>query len=555
MFCRKEDDYIAFDLRAILRLDSANFNRGLDRATRAMERANRQAGLWRDSQGRLRNSLGQYASQAGSASRATDSFSRGLGNAGRSIGSAITSLGGLASAIGGVYLAYEAARGAAKVFEATVGAAAKFENSEVMIGALFNDSKLAKQYTDMVDSYAIDSPIMNSQDMYGNSKSFITMTKDIRQLEKAWSLAERMAAIDPYQGVEGAVFALREIFSGSAISMVRRFEFPLKVMNAIKDLPLEQQLVELDKYFNKIGMTTKMIDKAGETTIGVFNRVKESLAKELRKMGEPSLAVVTDFLNNILGKLENGELDRFANVGARWIKAILTGLTNGVLRIYEWFTALTASEEFKEQTTVYGKVDFIISDIYARFIKWLDSEGSAKIQAASEVLVQTLAAAIDASMPAILPVAVKIGGAIGQGVMDGFNAAVKDSFIMSALGSPDDSARWAKKKATETVGGFFLRRWLKNNKTSEDNSNSAPKSKGSRNGGANRVHSDGLYRLHKDEAVLPRGEAADYRAGKSGGNTYQFNVTLNGSGSTEKDAEKLFELFVKKVERAGGAGA
>ncbi|PFP30262.1 phage tail tape measure protein [Bacillus sp. AFS073361] len=59
---------------------------------------------------------------------------------------------------------------------------------------------------------------------------------------------------------------------------------------------------------------------------------------------------------------------------------------------------------------------------------------------------------------------------------------------------------------------------------------------------------------HKGEKLLTKAEADAYRRGK-GGNSYAFNVTLNGSGSTEKDAEKLFEIFVKKVEAAGGAGA
>jgi TP901 family phage tail tape measure protein len=73
--------------------------------------------------------------------------------------------------------------------------------------------------------------------------------------------------------------------------------------------------------------------------------------------------------------------------------------------------------------------------------------------------------------------------------------------------------------------------------------------------GLNRVPYDGyIARLHKNERVLTSNEAKGYN-GKGGGNTYQFHVQMHGTGSTEKDAEKLFELFVRKVEAAGGAGA
>ncbi|WP_127485927.1 hypothetical protein [Neobacillus mesonae] len=106
---------------------------------------------------------------------------------------------GLTAAIGG-------AAAAKKIFDETILAAAKYEQNTVTISAILNDKKAAKQYMQLVDKFAIDSPIMNSQDMLENSKSFLTtIGKDMKMLEKAWSLAERMAAIDPVQGTTGAV--------------------------------------------------------------------------------------------------------------------------------------------------------------------------------------------------------------------------------------------------------------------------------------------------------------------------------------------------------------
>lgn len=206
---------MAFNLQAILSLNGNQFLNTMRNITRATERANRQTGHFTDAQGRLRDSFGRFA-------RHSDNAGNSVSRLGRAMTSPIRAIGSLTTSIHGLVGAYAAAEAAKKAFESTIGEAAKYEQSSVMIGAMFNDAKLAKDYMNLVDSFSIDSPIMDSQSMLGNSKSFITASKDINQLEKMWSLAERMAAIDPYQGVEGAVFALRELFSGDAISMVRR---------------------------------------------------------------------------------------------------------------------------------------------------------------------------------------------------------------------------------------------------------------------------------------------------------------------------------------------
>jgi phage tail tape-measure protein len=198
---------VAFNLQARLSLDGNSFVQRMRRVQNATERANRAVGNFRDSNNRLRNSLGQFTVSA-------DRSTRSLSGFGRSVGGALKGVGSLTSGIYGLVGAYAAVAGAQKAFNATIGEAAKYEQSTIMIRAMMNDAQKAKEYMDLVDSFSINSPIMDSQSMLANSKSFITASKDINQLEKMWSLAERMAAIDPYQGVEGAVFALRELFSG-----------------------------------------------------------------------------------------------------------------------------------------------------------------------------------------------------------------------------------------------------------------------------------------------------------------------------------------------------
>lgn len=524
-----------FNLRAVLRLDGSQFVRGMRQVERATERANRVNRTFVDSQGRLRDGMGRFA---GSTATATNSMSR----FGRAFTSPIRAVGNLTSGLTGLVGAYAAVRGAQKAFEETVGAAAKYEQSTVTISAILNDKKLGKQYMELVDKFAIDSPIMNSQDMLANSKSFLTsIGSDMKQLEKAWSLAERMAAIDPMQGVEGAVFSLREMFSGDAISMVRRFEFPRAVMNEIKKLDIPDQLDALDEYFNKIGMTQKLIDDMGGTTLGLWAQVQEKWQVLMRDMGAPGLRVVSRFLSNILTKLEGGELDRFQKVGARWIENILKGLTSSVTRVYEWFNALTLSPEFQSKTTLFGKVMFVIDDIYANFIEWLSSDGGqAKIKKMSEDVIQLAAGGLIASQDAIVKAAMQVGKAVGSALVSAanhefanwMNSKMQDNKLLNALGKVSPLPKLFQ--GASEIGHNLYNKFNPQKK----------------NGGLDYVRNDGdTYSLHKGEMILTRSEAEEYRRNRGGG-----GVTITGNTFNvrqESDIQKVALELAKLIEAEG----
>lgn len=494
---------MAFDLRAVLRLDD-RFSDPMRRAERVTERTQR--------------TMDRLSRTTNTVERSQERLNHSLSKVGRGFSSLKS---GILAAAG----AYATLQSAQNLFSSTVGNAAQFEQSNVVIGAMFDDKKLAKQYTKMLDKFAADSPVMDSQAMYANSKGFISQTKNVKQLEKMWSLAERMAAIDPAQGVEGAVYALRELFSGDAVSMVERFEMPRQIMNEIKKLPLEQQLSRLDEYFNKIGMTTKLIDEMGGTTLGLWAQVREKFALVLRDMGQPSLEVISGFLTNVLAKLEGGELDRFAQVGARWIEKILTGLTNSAVKLFDWFTALTSSPEWAEKTTLFAKIDFIMNDIYDNFMKWLNNEkGAERIQKVASDITQLLAVGLQGSIEYLTPAAIQIGKALGNGIYSGVLSSLGDSWLLQLINDPNKFIQGKIKGAlAKTASDLFVQEFGNKGKSK------TPKKEKSHAGGLDYVPYDGYgASLHKGEKVLSRGEARQYRENVSSsgivitGNT--FNV-------------------------------
>lgn len=564
---------MAFDLRVALRLDGNSFIRNMNRVQRATEQANRAAGLYRDQQGRLRDSMGRFSREADRSTRSFNGIGNAAGGAMRGIGSLTGAVTGLAAAFGGV-------AAGKKILEETIGAAAKFEQSNIIIGAMFNDKKLSDDYMRMVDKIAVKSPILDSQGMYANSKSFITASKDIKQLEKMWSLSERLAAIDPVQGLSGSVFALRELFSGDAISMIQRFEMPRKVMNEIKKMDLPQQLEALDKYFNSIGMTQKLIDEMGGTTIGTWQQIREQTSVILRTMGGPALGKVKTFLNTIKGEMLSVKqvmadrnlftpeefrekyakalkFEQFQQLGARIIENVTTGFINGVSAVAKWADAITSSDGWKKANSLSAKIGIIFDDFWKAFDTWLNSKnGKEKIKQVSETLTKLLATSIETSSGPILGAARGIGTAIGEGVIKGAASYVADNWASVITSSIKEGPIGQIAQAPGRVATGFMDRLTHGQFSKAVEKGEKVKKGKSHASGLTRVPYNGYQAtLHKNERVLTPEESKEYNNGK-GGNTFNFTVNMSGVGTDmEKAADQLIEIFARKIEASGNAGA
>jgi hypothetical protein len=537
---------LAFDLVARLKLKDENFSSKIRRITKYTENMQRVTK-------RLSSESSRLGSNMQRVSTSTDRASRSLRNFKSASSMNIGSITRFTGAVAGLAAAFGSVVAAKKTFDSTVLAAAQREQSTIMINAMINDKKISKQYLDLIDRISVKSPIMNSKDMLENSKSFLSVSKDLKQLEKMWNLAERMAAIDPAQGVEGAVYALRELFSGDAVSMVERFELPRKVMNEIKKLPIEKQLAALDKYFNRIGWTTKVVDDMGNSTLGLWRRVNEQFQLVLAKMGEPSLKVLKNFFSNILEKLESGELNRFTEIGAKMIKNILSGLTNGITSIYNWFSAVTNSEEFKQKTTLTGKIAFIFDDLYKKFTQWLDASGQQQINNAASKIIDVLGTAVEGAAPRIAAVVMTVGKAIGEALVKGAASYIKKNFASAILNATPAAIG---KSLFEKAGAYIFKH---NNKSKKAPSYFIPprgmstKLDHSHAGGISYVPYNGYNAiLHRGERVLTREENREYSKGK----TPTVNITIsNMSVRNDSDIKRIAYELAKLIEREGAAMA
>lgn len=268
-----------------------------DELTRVLNRASGNFDNFQRNIDRLNGGMGRMDSQF-----------RRTGNTGAK--SFIGSIRGVASLAAGIGTAI----GSAKALQASIGEFMKFEQHETLVTAMLDDEKLAKQYSAMVQKMAEDSPIMDSMQMMGNSKAFVSITKDMGQLKDAWKIAEKLSIMDPEAGLEGAIFAMKELASGDGVSMAERFEVPKTVVNDIKKLKFEDQLVALEKYLDKSGITSKTVEQMGNTTLSKWNQIKEKSASLFRTMGESSTGALNEAFGKFNEVLDGGTFDKIAEL-------------------------------------------------------------------------------------------------------------------------------------------------------------------------------------------------------------------------------------------------
>lgn len=542
--------------------------------------------------------------------RLIDHATRPLRTMTSALSGAALKVGALGGAMLGITGAAAAANGAVKLLNATIGEAAKSEFNQVTITALFRgDEGKAKQYFDFINRKAAES-VFSDTDFLGSSKSFIIMTKNMDELKKVTDIAERLAILDPTQGLEGAAIALRELNSGDITSLAERFEMPRKTLNAIKNLKLKDQLTALDKELNKYGVTQKLIAKQGETALGQYRKSIDKVKMAFRDTGYGALEHIKPKLAELNKFLDSPRFKSWVDAGGKALSNFIGGVTKGIDKVVNYIdTHYLSNPEFQKLTTFGAQVEFIFNDLMDSFNNWYNTGGSKQISDIAESVVDFMAGALKASEP-LIDAATKMGVAIGEGILDGI-MSVKTLKVLAGVENPEEKyydvlAPLKPAKGGQGVSSGFVNspiadvatkaifgnqpnfdksvtspinpivngnqisdhvqpKQKPNGSTSDTYSkmlgatkfsdSGVPKFEGSgHSGGLSRVPYNGYPAiLHRDEAVLHRAEARNWREG--GGNG---GVTITGNTFNvrkDSDINEIATQLYALIKRSYDLGA
>ena len=570
---------MAFDLIGRIKIKDDGASKAIDRVRKSQERlsntmgqAKKAAGMYADSQGRLRDAQGRFATAASRSSSEVGRFRDSLGGASRVMGTATRSTGGLIRQLGALGAAYLTARGAASLFDKTIVAAAHYEMSKVTFDAMFGKeyTKQAEEYLAFLQERADISPLELS-DFISAGKSFIPLTKDVKQLEKATNLMERLAAMDPMQGSEGAALALREMFSGDTQSLVERFEMPRKLLNDIKNLDMADQLRELDKLFEKMGASNELIERQSQTSLGQYNKAIGRITTSFREMGTRGLDKIAPLIRDFNKWLDGAEFEKIKDWGANAFAGLAQGAADAVRQAGAYIDKhFINNPDFQKLPDIPSKIVFIFEDVMQAFRRWWDKTGSSHFQTMVEEITQFLVLGLKAAVPQLTAIGLEIGSGIANGVVDG----MKNSLVPDAIKSAIPGARDAESKRLLEFNAQLNAHREKHGANSSkvpmyggDAVMQAPQAKDKtlwdsvtgifkgHSGGLAEVPYNGYYaRLHKGETVLTREEAKRYRgdsgatkgaSGGGGGRSAPTIVIQNVNINSDMD----FDNFVSRLER------
>lgn len=232
--------------------------------------------------------------------------------------------------VAAAYLSIEAGK---KLLESTVGGAMEQMKMEDMLKARTGNDQVGAAMFEKFKADALKAG-MDVKDTINGVLSFFSMTKNTNQISQLEDIAQRLNAFDTTgQGLEGAVFSVKEAMSGDILSLAERFNMSKAQIRAVKldDYGKAGDIDNFIKAFNKLlemqsmgqAAFDKMLQSPAKQAEILQNRIKSGFA-DAGKSATQALMPLIVTLNNAF---DSGKF-----------QSMLDGLSNG-LRILANVTA------------------------------------------------------------------------------------------------------------------------------------------------------------------------------------------------------------------------
>jgi len=204
-------------------------------------------------------------------------------------------IGKMAASIGVMATAAYAARKGLDAMFASINTAAMQKMQETTFGALLGDFQAGSAVYSYISAYARDS-MLGREELSKGMTTFLTFSRDMSELQRMLQMTERLYAKDPTQGAEGAVFALKELLTGSKESIQDRFGISGFNMESIRSKMntgnITGALDEIDAIMTKFGASQAVVEANFYSMTSQMNMFKTNLKSAL---GEEAVPLMEHF--------------------------------------------------------------------------------------------------------------------------------------------------------------------------------------------------------------------------------------------------------------------
>lgn len=257
--------------------------------------------------------------------KATKLLEEEMKSAGRFGQTAAGGIGGLTSKITGlVSVAYLGKKALEGMFSA-INTSALQQVQENTFQALLNSEKIGSQLYSYVGKYAKTSAL-GREDIAKGVTSFLTVTRDMGQIEQLIKMTERLYAKDPTQGAEGAVFALKEALAGDTISLRNRYGITGLSGESLRAGDTSSKLEQIDAALNKFGATQAVVDKNFNNLLTQTNIFTSNLSTAIGENATPVMNNLSQVVRQLNADMEAGKFQPFINVMVNGMRMIGNGM-------------------------------------------------------------------------------------------------------------------------------------------------------------------------------------------------------------------------------------
>ncbi len=268
--------------------------------------------------------------------------------------------GRLANTIKGIAASYLTLQGVQQLGGATIGGAMQQQEMVNTFTSRTGNEALGRAIYDQTVNQALKYGQDVNASLLG-SMSFMSATMDPKQLTEMNKLAMRLSKLNPTEGLEGASFALKELFSGDYASISDRFNI---ARSDLKDSAARlagmkgdvNGFIEgMDQLLNKQNLTEEAFDKMMDSPAAKWNKTINAFRHNLATTGESALQALVPLFDKINKGFKDGDFQTTFDM--------LSWAISGAVRSLLWFLD-TATQVFTFMRTnwpilgpiVYGVV-------------------------------------------------------------------------------------------------------------------------------------------------------------------------------------------------------
>lgn len=176
-----------------------------------------------------------------------------------------------------------------------IGANANTEETVQLFTSLSGSADKAKDIVGALRKEADVTPFDTAAVVEAGKSLFTAAGNDQKRMMEMVKLAERLAVLNPEQGLKGAAFALKEALSGDYVSLKERFNIGKSEIDALK-----QQGVVGDKLVGQIltskNITQQTVDAMGKTFTGRLSTLRSFISNIIRELGTGIFQRLSDLM-------------------------------------------------------------------------------------------------------------------------------------------------------------------------------------------------------------------------------------------------------------------